>query len=380
MDGETTLHLFPQTCQTHLGLRLAVLSTPRSGNTWMRHLLARIYDAPDQAVHHPAELDWPNLPTDCVLQLHWPRTPELLALLHHHHFRVLVMARHPLDVLLSILHFATHDSSTQHWLEGEAGDESNIIGAMPCSAAFGAYASGPRAAALLAVSRQWWNFPGAFRVRFEELVANPVQELTVIVQALGQPVRLPLADAVAATTIPKLRIQTRCNHHFWQGNPGLWKRLLPAGPAECIAAAHRQVLDELGYDCEPDLQLDEHQADANWIDLNRPELQDRLWNYVRTKDRLEQAEARAVLLEQQRDELLAALQHKNACMDELSALLERKHADVVAAVEDARRVRQAMENSRTLRVVGAVKRMLGAKKDFALPPDSDHTISDSSAG
>jgi hypothetical protein len=47
-----------------------------------------------------------------VLQLHWHRTPELFGrLLERHGFRVVSIARHPFDVLLSILQFVASQPS-----------------------------------------------------------------------------------------------------------------------------------------------------------------------------------------------------------------------------------------------------------------------------
>ena len=47
-------------------VRIVLVSTPRSGNNWLRHLLARLYDIPSLSVHNPADLDWAALPPHCV--------------------------------------------------------------------------------------------------------------------------------------------------------------------------------------------------------------------------------------------------------------------------------------------------------------------------
>ena len=80
-------------------------------------------------------------------------------MLQRHGFRVLVLSRHPLDVLISILHFVRKDRETNNWLGGEGGDERSIFGASPCSPQFLAYATSERAKALLSVSREWWPDP-----------------------------------------------------------------------------------------------------------------------------------------------------------------------------------------------------------------------------
>jgi hypothetical protein len=81
-------------------IRLAILGTPRAGNTWLRHLLARIYGVADIAVHHVNDLDWATLPCDAVVQLHWHPFPDFLKLLERERFRVISPARHPLDILI----------------------------------------------------------------------------------------------------------------------------------------------------------------------------------------------------------------------------------------------------------------------------------------
>jgi len=273
------------------GVRLALLSTPRSGNTWLRRLLAQLFAAEELAVHHPDEIRWLTLPRACVLQLHWQRTADLEAQLAAHGFRVVVLARHPLDVLLSILHFATHDGATRHWLQGQDGDERPLHGAMPCSASFLAYGQGQRAKALLAVSTQWSQAPSALTLTYEDLVANPSVQLERLVQALDIPAQRSLADTVAGATLPRMRGLNGARHHFWQGQPGLWRRLLVAEMAATIAATQAEPFTCFGYLCDPVGHLTRHQADALWIDLNREELTEKTWHYLATRRALDTAQA-----------------------------------------------------------------------------------------
>jgi hypothetical protein len=115
-------------------LRIAVVSTPRSGNTWFRRLLATTYGLEEWAVHNPADLDRAGLSSRCLVQLDWQRVEPFTSMLQRQRFRVVVLSRHPLDVLISILHFAPHEPLTARWLEGEGGDEVPIY-TMRCRAA-----------------------------------------------------------------------------------------------------------------------------------------------------------------------------------------------------------------------------------------------------
>src|SRR5690349_13169897 len=117
-------------------MRLALVSTPRSGNTWLRGLLAGLYGLQQRAVHDPAEINWAELPDRSIVQVHWLRTDEFARELERRGVRVVTIARHPLDVLISILHFSRREPNTRHWLRGEGDGEALIRAAAPGDAAF----------------------------------------------------------------------------------------------------------------------------------------------------------------------------------------------------------------------------------------------------
>ncbi len=247
--------------------RIAVVSTPRSGNTWFRRLVATTYAIEEWEVHSPDEVDWARLSSRCILQLHWHRVEPFTSLLDRHQFRVVVLSRHPLDVLVSILHFAPHEPQTARWLEGEGGNEVPIFDVPPSSRAFLEYATGPRAAALLGVSHEWRQAIGCHCIRYEDLVRDPAAELRRLGEVLGRPAAPEtIARAIAANSLENLRATSQ-NQHFWNGQPGLWKALIPAAEARRIARAHSTVFEGGGYQCDPDENLDHGRADANWFQL-----------------------------------------------------------------------------------------------------------------
>src|SRR5205823_5235439 len=112
-------------------------------------------------------------------------TPEFVAKLSEHGFRVVTVARHPLDVLISILHFCIYESESEKWLLGAGGSEAEIFAAMPRSRSFIEYAKGPRAAELLAVTPDWWGQPGVIGVRYEDCVCDAGKELQRLEGDLG---------------------------------------------------------------------------------------------------------------------------------------------------------------------------------------------------
>ncbi|CAN5235382.1 hypothetical protein BH11PLA2_BH11PLA2_35740 [soil metagenome] len=243
--------------------RIAIIGTPRTGNTWLRRLLSSGYELQERSVHRPDELIWNDLPANVVVQIHWPPTPEFLALLKHHQFQVVTLSRHPLDVLISILHFCRFEPETCRWLDGAGGNEDGIRGCTPLSREFAEYATGPRAAALLQLTRQWVQ-TGAIRVRYENLVVDTAEELIRIGKSLGWPVRNEvICFSVDANTMNSLR-QSLNTHHFWQGQPGLWKLFLTADACRPITDAHAELFRQLEYRYDPNPNLNAAAAAVQW--------------------------------------------------------------------------------------------------------------------
>ncbi len=247
-------------------MRLAIVSTPRSGNTWLRYILSNLYGLKAYAIHRPNDLDWGQLPERCVVQIHWHKSMEFVNLLESHGFYVLTIARHPLDVLISILHFAPHEPQTACWLDGKGGTESSIVDRSPTSSEFYLYATGPRAKALLSVTPEWWNTTANFeKVRYEDLVFQPSETIRTLSQSLGAAIG-DVTEILKLFTLDKLRT-TASNRHFWKGCPGLWRSLLPPGAARAIAAVHSEVFATLDYKCDPDMNLVNFAAEVAWLKL-----------------------------------------------------------------------------------------------------------------
>ena len=195
------------------------------------------------------------------MQLHARRTTELETLVAEHGFHVAVLARHPLDVLISILHFARHEPETANWLNGAGGDERSILDAEPTSRAFVRYATSRRAKALLSVSPQWWDRADV-RMRYEDLVSNTRSELELVVRSLEQdPVR-GYDHVLDEVTFESLQREA-ANVHFWRGNPNSWQMLPTIPIARKLMDTHREVVAKLGYATLPDEQT----ARQRWADL-----------------------------------------------------------------------------------------------------------------
>jgi predicted nucleic acid-binding Zn-ribbon protein len=304
-------------------LRIAVISTPRSGNTWFRHLLASAYRTRMTSRHVMHEADWQNLPDEVVLQIHWLREADFEERLRREGFVVVALARHPLDVLISILHVAVHDVESESWLRGFEGDERGLWGAWPQSGAFLDYATSRRAAALLSVTSQWWSAPGVVQVRYEDLVANPAGLLRSLEARLG-PARGSVEEAVEGASMERMK-KSYTNNHFWMGRPGMWRELLTADRVEAIARAHTQVFETLGYSADARLDLTEDAASRRWIELTGAELGQTLRrNTTAFREQLAAMEAKA----RHAYEACGRLEAERDAMAQAASRLDRELADV----------------------------------------------------
>lgn len=249
-------------------LRLALLSTPRSGNTWTRAMLGSLYDLEQIPVHHPEEIDWENLPRRCVIQIHWYPIEPFLTQLREHEVRVVVLARHPLDTLMSWLNYVYYIHQEGYCEGGGKCLDCGIVGVSPRSEAFLEWTRQEYARCFLYHSPSWWIQPGAIQVRYEDLVAEPEPALGRLADAVGEPVRRSIAEVVEANSIGRKKPgQDTWHFHFWQGQPGLWRKLIPAAEARAIAASIPEPFEMLGYACDPDESLEAAQADLNWLRL-----------------------------------------------------------------------------------------------------------------
>jgi len=247
------------------GLRIAIISSPRCGNSWIRSTLAAALQIEEIAVHN--YLDAPTeLPEKCILQIHWYREPNFQAWLKAHNFKIITIARHPLDILVSALYFIRHEPQTARWLEGNAGLPGNLIGHAPCSQQFLDYALSYPAENLLSISYQWWHEPQALKLRYEDGVHDPARVLSELVKSLDM--NLGSMDPwLGHASLDKMR--STPNRHGWQARPGLWRSLITPQDAVRIFWRHRVIFHKLGYSVGPYL-LSRSAALRNWNELTTP--------------------------------------------------------------------------------------------------------------
>lgn len=223
-------------------MRLAIVSTPRSGNTWLRRVFAGTFQCAEIAVHDYREIM--DLPPDCAVQVHWHAEPAFTAWLTEGNFHVLTLARHPIDVLLSAVRFSQHDPTVARWLGGSTGLPIALGEGGSGSVQFLEYCLSAGAAALLSVTPDWWRREGVIRLRYEDAVAAPEATLRPVIAQLGKACER-LTAVLESESLASL--QATPNRHGWRGIPGHWSELVPISYATLIYERHRDVFQELSY-------------------------------------------------------------------------------------------------------------------------------------
>lgn len=243
--------------------RIAVLATPRSGNTWLRMMLAHVLELDAFAIHYPGDLDWQRLPERAVVSLHWPRTAYLSALLSEADVKVVTITRHPFDVLLSVLRFAQTDPDTREWLWTRGGDEEGIVDVDPANPQFAEWAMSERASALLEVTSSWIAHRHAAIVNYEALVRSPEDEVRRLLARLSlQPIR-PIKEAVELFT-PETVNRLVGQAHARTAATGSWQETLPTDLVDLLRVRYRHTLRKLGMSATSGSGVDPADAAARW--------------------------------------------------------------------------------------------------------------------
>jgi hypothetical protein len=243
-------------------------ATPRSGNTLLQRLFAELTGYSVIAAPTFADLAESEVTGPVFVQVHAPNDRHARKFVAGIDADVVTLARHPLDVLLSVLHFSRFEPQILDWLDGAAiPDPTTLHDATPTSEQFIRWATGKGAARLLAITHRWWREGTSHQLRYEDLVTDTPGTVGKLLAELGiHPQRADVDIDVIADQIRAGALLGLPNHHRWRSTPNGWADLLPIETAIKIHRAHRRVFDDLGYSlAAADPLLDESNAKTNWL-------------------------------------------------------------------------------------------------------------------
>lgn len=250
MVGSSDLAILNRFAAADGGLRIAILSTPKTGNTWLRWLLHYAFDLP--IIDLPDVWDAsspPAVPARFVTHQHLMPCEDLLRWLTENKVVVLTTIRHPADAFLSWLHYAQWhdigDRDIRTALRGEYGRPGkNTLRYLQYGF--------PQ---VYALSRSWSRL-GAHVVRYEDMLSDPVAQLHRLKSTLGVTGDESAFRTAAFLSKPDnlVRLGGVDQRHLRSCTSRRWVKELPPTMVQLMQCLdpYRAMAADLGYDWNPE--------------------------------------------------------------------------------------------------------------------------------
>ena len=237
-------------------MKIAVLGSPRCGNNWVRRVMSDVLGYPHFAAH--SVKDFPkDLPSDCILNIHALNEQLEKEFFERHSCKFLVLARHPLDIFVSVLQFARNEPAVHQWLNGSCGIPHDVASLCPDDARFVDWMTGAGATNLLSVSLSWWRAPqSTIRISYEDLVSRPHENFSSVFNRLGGK---SIDGLDAALDKYSVSYFAEFKNHGWLGRPGAYRRFITSSNCERVYASQAEYFMTIGYGAEGDIGLS-HEA------------------------------------------------------------------------------------------------------------------------
>lgn len=241
--------LIPQPHRETPALKVFLGATPKTGNVWLKTLLAEAYGLRVVEVSEfPDESSLHRLGTGWIAHQHFSPSERLLELFRQENVVVITVLRHPGDVLVSLRSFLGNlDNAFQR--DDRAAtmlDDGENFGPAALEYVRNDFA------AQVNLSLLWWK-TGATPVRYESLRKDPLNTLRSLTPLLGPVPDSRLQAAIALSNIGRLRQKTgKTAFHFRAGRSGDWRKLLTPEIIEVFRnqSPYPAQFEALGYSLE----------------------------------------------------------------------------------------------------------------------------------
>jgi len=221
-------------------LKILLVSTPKTGNTWLKYLLAAIYDLP--IIEFPMPEHWSEFDQNRYNELgprwiahqHVPPLDPLVRWAHEQRVTLITTVRHPGDSLVSMYYYVQNYTGTV-MIDPEAirllispEGKKEQAGVIPLTQGLELYVRN-KFFYSLNYSIAWLHSGLSFGVRYEDLWDSPLRTLQALTNCL-QPVDSErIRDAILQCHIDVLRVRGQEGQAFYRaGGVGVWKTSLPA--------------------------------------------------------------------------------------------------------------------------------------------------------
>lgn len=207
-------------------LKILIVSTAKTGNTWLRHLLSTIYDLP--TAEPPLQFD-PSainqLGARWVGHQHYHPQFELLTWAKQNNVVLLTTVRHPGDALVSLYHHVhNHPNDANYGVEAMLIEKDGDAAGQTIVAFVEGFFY-----VVLNTSITWIYTGRSQIVRYEELWRDPVATLVALTDRIYPVARDRVERAVEQCDISMMRkVSGPARKFFRQGGVGGWRKELSA--------------------------------------------------------------------------------------------------------------------------------------------------------
>jgi hypothetical protein len=242
-------------------MRILIASTEKTGNTWLKHLLAHIYELPTPHIGQDfAEAEAAQLGSRWVTHQHFLPEGRLLAWAAANEVKIITMLRHPADLLVSLYHYccnyASHykdDRPVSVALQADAAQRQSSA-AVPHHIVDGRLIRvlHDRLICDLNISISWMLSGWSRIVRYEDLLAQPAATLGHLCAKIAPAAQVRVREAINRCRLDSLRKTFEVDSRFFRrGLLGEWRTALPRDVRVSFGREPlRSQLAFLGYDVD----------------------------------------------------------------------------------------------------------------------------------
>jgi hypothetical protein len=240
-------------------LRIIVAGPPKTGNVWIKCLLAEIYhleilDKPpctDVEFSSAVKEGW--FKDGAIFHQHLGPTPLLLETTSGLNCSLVTIIRNPYDTFISLYYFVqnfpqqfANSSDPLHRISGKPIDHPDIYAFLrDVSGGFGIH---------ILSAKKWKDSDRSIILRYEDLSADPVRVLGEVAAQIRSEDEPALRSAVETCSLQNMRKQFKQNcKHIRKGKVGDWRVDLDPEHLDAIRT-HANWIEDLGYEAyEPEI-------------------------------------------------------------------------------------------------------------------------------
>lgn len=244
----------PPSLQTRMRdrqMKIVVAGQPKTGNVWLKHILASLYDLEIlEDIPEPTDeslrawLERGRFSDNSVFHEHFWPTDALFAALEAERCLLVTPVRSPYDAFVSLYHFVQRHS---HPFTDRLDPAADLVG-LPIDHPRVLNFLRHQFAGHLQLSRAWMQSGRSVVTRYEFLHSDPAAEVTRIAQQLAPVAPARVRRAVKATRAGALKRRGGYwGVHIRTATVGDWRRHLTREHLEIFRVEYGDIIRGLGY-------------------------------------------------------------------------------------------------------------------------------------